>query len=515
MDDSDRAKYPDLDDVGSNVSLDSAADVDHPDAVFTNQEQDGQPDDRLNLSKELTKTLTLPPLADNDPFYDRFTNGQKRIFVSIVAFTCFLSPISNLAFAPAIPEVASSLRSTSQTINVSNAVYNVFMGISPMMLSPLASIYGKKPIMILSAGGYTITSILTAVSQNLAMFFIFRALNAFFGTCCFSVGGSIVGDIKVPKERGRAMSWVLLGTQLGPTIGPVLGGIIITYTNWRVIFWAVTGLGALDLLLIIFFLKETSRVVVAQEIRKKTGKRFVFVSYNPFRVIWAFKYLNLILAGIMSTSILFSFYGLLTPIRHVINPRFNLNSPVLGSLFYLAPGVGLVLGGPLGGRYADHMVKKWIIKRDGERVSEDRLRSILWSIGFLMPASMLVYGWSLEKRKGGMALPIISMFCYAIGQTIAFPSMNSYCVDCLPSLKGDAIASNYFARYIVGGCVASATCLVQINNIGIGWTSTISCFVLLFGFMNCVFLIHFGAPLRLKALEKIERKKQAQKETKN
>ncbi|KAG7693506.1 hypothetical protein KL929_000516 [Ogataea haglerorum] len=506
----------DLESRQSSLSLDSLEDIRDPLPVFENMEQDqGEPDDRLHLTKELTKTLTLPPLADDDPFFDRFPKRTKTLFVGIVSFTCFLSPISNLAFTPAIPEVAEALNTTSQMINISNAIYNVFMAISPMMLSPLSSLYGKKPVMILSSLGYTISSILTAESQNLAMFFIFRAMNAFFGTCCFSVGGSIIGDIKVPKERGRAMSWVLMGTQLGPAFGPVLGGIIITYTHWRVIFYVVTGLGVINLLMIIFFLKETSRMVISKEIAKRTGKRFVFVKYNPFRVLFAFQYVNLILAGVISSSIMYNMFGLLTPIRHVINPRFNLNSPVLGSLFYLAPGSGLLLGGPIGGRFADFTVKRWIKKRGGERIPEDRLRSATYSLGFVMPVFMIIYGWSLQKKVGGMALPIVSMFFYALGQTIAFPSINSYCVDCLPSLKGDAIASNYFARYIVGGSVASATCLVQINNIGIGWTATISAFVAWIGFLSNELMIRYGASLRLRALAKIEAKTKVKKNQEN
>jgi hypothetical protein len=63
----------------------------------------------------------------------------------------------------------------------------------------------------------------------------------------------------------------------------------------------------------------------------------------------------------------------------------------------------------MGGRWADHTVKKWIRKR-GYRVPEDRLRSPLIFMGLVIPGCMLVYGWSIEERKGGVALPVIPMF---------------------------------------------------------------------------------------------------------
>lgn len=94
-------------------------------------------------------------------------------------------------------------------------------------------------------------------------------------------------------------------------------------------------------------------------------------------------------------------------------------------------------------------VKKYTAIR-GKRVLEDRLRSTYLSFGFVLPVSVLIYGWTIDKGKGGMAVPIIALFFNGVAQTFCFPSINAYCIDCLPHLGGDAIASNYFARYIAG-----------------------------------------------------------------
>jgi hypothetical protein len=46
-----------------------------------------------------------------------------------------------------------------------------------------------------------------------------------------------------------------------------------------------------------------------------------------------------------------------------------------------------------------------------------------------MPVCMLVYGWSVEKAKGGIALPVIFMFLQGIAQLFCFPALNTYCLD--------------------------------------------------------------------------------------
>src|SRR2546430_12627952 len=93
-------------------------------------------------------------------------------------------------------------------------------------------------------------------------------------------------------------------------------------------------------------------------------------------------------------------YSLLTPIRYVLNPRFHLSTPLQSGLFCIAPGCGYLTGTFFGGRWADRVVKKWIRIR-GQRIPEDRLRSCLVSTGLVIPCCMLIYGWSVEKKKGG------------------------------------------------------------------------------------------------------------------
>jgi hypothetical protein len=134
-------------------------------------------------------------------------------------------------------------------------------------------------------------------------------------------------------------------------------------------------------------------------------------------------------------------YSLLTPIRYVLNPRFGLTSPLQSGLFYIAPGCGYLLGTFFGGRYADHIVKKYIRIR-GERVAEDRLRSCLVFLGGVIPACMIIYGWSVEKRVGGIALPVVMMFLQGVAQLFCFPSLNTYCLDVMQSRSAEVVGKS-------------------------------------------------------------------------
>ena len=165
-------------------------------------------------------------------------------------------------------------------------------------------------------------------------------------------------------------------------------------------------------------------------------------------------------------------YSLLTPIRYVLNPRFDLTSPLQGGLFYIAPGGGYLVGTFFGGRWADHVVKKYIKKR-GHRVPEDRLHSCLVSFGLVIPACMLIYGWSIEKEVGGIPLPVICMFVQGVAQLFCFPSLNTYCLDVMQKRSSEVMAGNYVIRYAFAAA-GTAAVLPVIDRIGVGWFSTIS-----------------------------------------
>lgn len=166
-------------------------------------------------------------------------------------------------------------------------------------------------------------------------------------------------------------------------------------------------------------------------------------------------------------------YSLLTPIRYVLNPRFHLTSPLQSGLFYIAPGCGYLAGTFVGGRWADRVVRTYMAKRGGERVPEDRLNSCLPFLGGVIPACMLVYGWSIEAAAGGVALPVVVMFLQGVAQLFCFPSLNTYCLDVMQAQSAEVVAGNYVIRYVFAA-LGSALCLPAIEKIGVGGFSTIS-----------------------------------------
>lgn len=286
----------------------------------------------------------------------------------------------------------------------------------------------------------------------------------------------------------------------------------MTFVSWRVIFWLQTGLAGLACIGAFFLLPETIHHRKADDLHGLPFSRKMCVlasMTNPWRVIRLFRYPNLFAVALASSSLVWNMYSLLTPIRYVLNPRFGLTCPLLGGLFYLAPGAGYLVGTFLGGRWADATVKKWILIRNGERRSEDRLRSCLPFLGGVIPCAMLIYGWSVEKDVGGIPLPIIMMFLQGVAQLFAFPSLNTYCLDVMQSSSAEVIAGNYVIRYAFAAA-GTAVCLPAVESIGVGWFSTISAGFLVASAAATAASVRWGKSWR----EAVDAKRRAKRGTK-
>ncbi|KAJ8291746.1 Quinidine resistance protein 3 [Rhodotorula toruloides] len=180
-----------------------------------------------------------------------------------------------------------------------------------------------------------------------------------------------------------------------------------------------------------------------------------------------------------------STYTILVPLSQTLAPRYNITNAAILGCFYLAQGVGNATASRYTGRYADWTLKRWLKRRGGVYVPEDRLYAALIGGGVILPCSVLALGWVLDKGTGKVGLAFACVLT---------PS-NTYCVDVMPLRSSEVIAVNNACRYIVAAA-ASAFVLPMINAIGVGWTNTFAAIVVWLGCGMVLLTIRFGPQMR-------------------
>ncbi len=161
--------------------------------------------------------------------------------------------IVNVALAQISGNLGATIEDTSWVIT-SYAIANVI--IIPLT-GFLARFFGRKRYYIASIILFTIASYMCGQSGSLLTLVLWRFVQGVGGGALLSTSQGILFDAFEPEKRGIAGGMFGMGIVIGPTIGPILGGIIVDNYSWPLIFNINIPFGIVATLLALRFVDET------------------------------------------------------------------------------------------------------------------------------------------------------------------------------------------------------------------------------------------------------------------
>ena len=129
---------------------------------------------------------------------------------------------------------------------------------------------GAKPLYITSLVIFVVGSILCGCAWSATSLIVFRVLQGVGGGMIMPVGQTIMARTAGPKKMGQVMGIIGVPTLLGPILGPVIGGAIVTNISWRWIFFVNVPIGIVALVLALKFLTDSE---------KDTSHRFDLIGF--------------------------------------------------------------------------------------------------------------------------------------------------------------------------------------------------------------------------------------------
>ncbi|WP_155058233.1 DHA2 family efflux MFS transporter permease subunit [Streptomyces blattellae] len=116
--------------------------------------------------------------------------------------------------------------------------------------------FGPKAVWITSVTLFAAGSALCATAWSVEALIAFRVLQGLGGGMLLPVGQAIITRAAGPERLGRAMSILGVPMLLGPVFGPVVGGLLVEYTNWQWIFIVNVPVGILAIVLAVWKLPD-------------------------------------------------------------------------------------------------------------------------------------------------------------------------------------------------------------------------------------------------------------------
>ncbi|GHO53486.1 MDR family MFS transporter [Ktedonobacter robiniae] len=180
----------------------------------------------------------------------------KWIVACVVIFGTFMSILDSTIVNIAIPRLQSAFGTDLNSVQWVLTAYTLAQGVATPLTAFFADRIGIKRFYILSLVGFTLGSALCGIAWSLPVLIIFRIFQGATGAFLSPLAITLLYREFPPQERGTVMGAFGVPILIAPAIGPTIGGYIVTYINWQLIFYINLPIGIVGMLMAIFFLRE-------------------------------------------------------------------------------------------------------------------------------------------------------------------------------------------------------------------------------------------------------------------
>src|ERR1700757_34159 len=196
--------------------------------------------------------MLKPTRRSNTQLESRPEEGLTRevkLVAAVVVLGVVMSLLDTTIVSVALDTLSRDLHSSLSTIQWVSTGYLLSLAMVIPLAGWLSERFGSKRVWMVSVAVFAIGSALCGLASSAGSLIFFRVLQGFGGGLIMPVGMSVLAQTAGPRHMGRVMSVIGVPMLLGPVLGPVLGGLIVTNASWEWIFYVNVPIAAVSLIL--------------------------------------------------------------------------------------------------------------------------------------------------------------------------------------------------------------------------------------------------------------------------
>src|SRR3954465_14502961 len=175
---------------------------------------------------------------------------SKRLLPWLVAVAFFMESLDTTILNTAVPAIAEALHVTPLSMKSVLASYTLSLAVFIPISGWMADRFGTRRVFASAIGLFTLGSFLWGVSTNIHLLVACRILQGCGGAMMVPVGRLTLVRTFAKSELIRTMTFVAIPGLIGPMLGPFVGGLIVGYFHWRIIFFVNIPIGLSGLYLV-------------------------------------------------------------------------------------------------------------------------------------------------------------------------------------------------------------------------------------------------------------------------
>ncbi len=180
------------------------------------------------------------------PGVEKISKRRLWLILGALLLGMLLAALDQTIVSTALPTIVGDLHGGSHLAWVVTA-YLLASTVSTPLWGKLGDQYGRKTFFQAAIVIFVIGSALAGFSHTMTELIAFRALQGLGGGGLMVGAQTIIGDVVSPRDRGRYMGLFGAMFAVATVIGPLIGGLCVTYLSWRWVFYINLPLGILAL----------------------------------------------------------------------------------------------------------------------------------------------------------------------------------------------------------------------------------------------------------------------------
>ena len=194
---------------------------------------------------------------DSDP------HPKRRLIFFICAMALFMASVDSTIVATALPRIGSALHARINWLGWTITIYSLGQIIMLPLAGKISDQIGRKRLFVSCAVLFTVSSVACGFATNIYILVPLRLVQSLGGGGFLPSASGIVAD-HFGRERDRALGLFSSIFPIGGVAGPIFGGVITQYWDWRGVFFVNAPIGIALIFMIWRFVPATDRVSSAR-----------------------------------------------------------------------------------------------------------------------------------------------------------------------------------------------------------------------------------------------------------
>jgi DHA1 family bicyclomycin/chloramphenicol resistance-like MFS transporter len=184
------------------------------------------------------------------------SDKQSLWILAILSALMAFASVSTDLYLPAMPAMAQSLHANAGQLEFTITGYLIGFSLGQLFWGPIGDRYGRRLPVALGLLLFIAGSAGCALSTTAPMMIGWRAMQAVGACASVVLARAMIRDLYEGHRAAQMLSTLMTVMAVAPLLGPSIGGAILEFGSWRLIFWALAIFG-IATLIALYTLPET------------------------------------------------------------------------------------------------------------------------------------------------------------------------------------------------------------------------------------------------------------------